>query len=61
MRIVVPVVVDMTDPQVAEYAADSGIGTRAKDVVASVRSYVLTAVQESPALAGTADVTLKGR
>jgi hypothetical protein len=49
MRIVVPVVVDMTDEQVESYASDYGLPlpVRAKDVVSSVRAEVLRAVKDS--------------
>lgn len=54
MRIVVPVVVEMTDEQVGWYAENYGlqrvnVRVPAKDVVADVREYVLSCVQESAA------------
>lgn len=74
MRIVVPVVIDMTDAQVADYAAEYGLPRKggrlmAKELVEDVRSYVLGCVQESAAFGevgdgrGTrgADVSLKER
>ena len=68
MRIVVPVVIDMTDEQVKVYADEYGLDVRgdgmpaAKDMVADVRSTVLTAIQGSPAFYESgASVTLKER
>ena len=71
MRIQIPLVIEMTDEQVAAYAAEYGLSlpVRAKDIVDDVRSYVLTAIQDSPAFGeigdgdGTrsADVSIKGR
>jgi hypothetical protein len=51
MRIQIPLVIEMTDEQVADYAREYGLSlpVRAKDIVDDVRSYVLTAVQDSPA------------
>jgi hypothetical protein len=72
MRIAIPLVIDMTDEQVEQYAAEYGLPAsngkvRARDVVDDVRSYVLTCVQDSAAFGETgtgdgtrgADVTIK--
>lgn len=64
MRIVVPVVVEMTDKQVAAYAEDCDlpVPVRAKDVVASVRRFVLNSTQTAFYHVGeTADVSIKER
>lgn len=60
MRIPVTLVIDMDDEQVRAYAAEYGLprdGGRlmAKEVVEDVRSYVLTAVQDSPAFGEIGD------
>ena len=64
MRIPVPLVIDMTDQQAADYAAEFGLGdggkVMAKDMVNDVRRYVLTALQGST-LGQFADVSIKGR
>lgn len=67
MKIQVPVVVEMTDEQVAMYAAGYGLprsGGRlyAREVVEDVQAHVLNLVQESAAFAGDgATVSIKGR
>lgn len=66
MRIVVPVVIEMSDTQVEDYAQANGLpsaGSRlyVPHVVEDVRSYVLTCIQDSAGLGeGAADVSLKG-
>jgi hypothetical protein len=60
MRIAVTLVIDMTDDQVKAYADGYGLprdGGRlyAREVVEDVRSYVLTAVQDSPAFGEIGD------
>jgi len=62
MRIQVPLVVEMTDEQVAQYAAERGLAAegksglpRARDVVKDVQSYVLTLVQDSAEFGETGD------
>lgn len=62
MRVQIPLVVEFTDEQLQDYAAENGLPhnggpLRAKDVVEDVRSYVLNAIQESV----RATVTIKGR
>jgi hypothetical protein len=62
VRIQVPIVIEMTDEQVKQYAAEHGLpadGGRlyAKEVVADVQSYVLTCIQDSAAFG--AEVTIK--
>lgn len=70
MRIQVPLVVEMTDEQVSQYAAERGLEAegghpRARVVVADVQSYVLAMVQDSASFGedgnGTrgADVSIK--
>ena len=55
IRIPVTLVIDMDDAQVENYADDNGLDrdvggkVRAKTMVDDVRSYVLTAVQDSAA------------
>jgi hypothetical protein len=44
MRIAVTLVIEMTDQQAADYAEYARISTRAKDVVADVRSFAAAAV-----------------
>ena len=75
IRIQVPLVIEMSAEQVAAYAAEYGLPReggplRARHIVEDVRSYVLTAVQDSPAFgeimhdgvgARGADVSIKGR
>lgn len=66
IRIPVTVVIEMDDDQQAEYVANVGLPfhdgpLRAKDVVESVRSYVLTRIAESDDLARVASVSIKGR
>lgn len=67
MRIAVTLVIEMTDEQVAEYAAEYGLPRgggklMAREVVGDVRSLVLTAVQDSAAFGyGGADVSIKER
>lgn len=63
MRIPIPLVVDMTDEQVAEWASlnqlpGAGSHVMAKDVGDDVRSHVLT-VLNSGILARFADITIK--
>ena len=73
IRVHLSLVIDMTGDQVAAYAAEYGLPhhdgpLRAKDIVNDVRSYVLTAIQDSAAFGeigrgdGTrgATVTIKG-
>jgi hypothetical protein len=66
MRIQIPVVVEMTDDQVAAYGLEFGLphdGTTklmARHVVEDVRSYVLTDLQGST-LGQFADISIKGR
>jgi hypothetical protein len=74
MRIAIPLVIEMTDEQVEQYAAEYGLPlpvsdgkVRARDVVDDVRSYVLTCIQDSTAFGETgvgdgtrgADVAIK--
>jgi len=64
IRVQVPLVIEMTPQQVAEYALDNGLPRaggplRAREVVADVQAYVLAAVQEASAFAG-ATVSIKG-
>jgi hypothetical protein len=66
MRIAITILIDMTDAQVADYAAEYGLPVRgsdrpmARDVVEDVRTQVLTAIQCSTAFGdGAADVSLK--
>lgn len=66
MRIVVPVVVELSDQQVTDYGSDLGMGAkpRAKDVVENIRGLVVEAVRaafEGSAYGSGADVTLKER
>lgn len=67
MRIVVPVVVEMTNEQVGMYAAEQGLARRGyvlhdSDVREDVRGLVLTATQGLfDGMAGGATVTLKER
>ena len=67
IRIPVTVIVEMDDDQQAEYVANTGLPfhegpLRAKDVVESVRSYILTRIVESDDFArGAASVSIKGR
>jgi len=54
MRIQIPLVVEMTDDQVRNYANEYGLPRKggrlmAKEIVEDVRSYVLTCVQDSAA------------
>jgi len=55
----------MTDEQVEQYAGDYGLEragngrVMAKTIVEDVRSYVLCAVQNSPAFLEGADVSIK--
>jgi hypothetical protein len=61
MRIAVPLVIEMNDEQLANYAKFNGLGEkpRAKDVVAEVRSYVLTCIQDAGDFTGgAADVSI---
>lgn len=60
MRIQIPLVIEMTDEQVAEYAAEQGLPhhtgpLRAKDIMEDVQAYVLTAIQDSAAFGETGD------
>jgi hypothetical protein len=61
MRIQIPIVVEMTDDQVREYADEYTLNdTSFKTIREDVRSYVLTCIQNSPAFAEIdADVTIK--
>ena len=65
MRIMIPIVVDMTDAQVKDYALEYGLPREggklmAKEVVDDVRSLVLTGVQSLGAFADDgADVSIK--
>ena len=63
MRIQIPIVVEMTDEQVKQYANEYGLtvdGTRilAKDIVKDVRENVLHSIQGY--FDDFADVTIKG-
>ena len=54
MRIQVPLVIEMTDEQVKQYAAEYGLPAQggqlyAREVVQNIRSYVLACVQDSAA------------
>lgn len=66
MKIVVPVVIEMTDEQVKAYADEHGIGKPGfrlytRDVVEDVRNLVLAATAGLfDGVAGGATVTLKG-
>ena len=60
MRIVVPLVVDMTDEQVRQYADEFGLPAKggrlyAREVVEDVQRYVLSCVQDSPAFGEVGD------
>ena len=60
MRVPVTLVIEMTDEQVSQYAAERGIPAGdgwqyAREVAADVRSYVLTVVQDSAVLGETGD------
>ena len=65
MRIPVTLVIEMTDEQAEQYAGDYGLEragngrVMAKTIVEDVRSYVLCAVQNSPAFLEGADVSIK--
>jgi hypothetical protein len=65
MRIQVPLVIEMTDEQVKEYAGFAGLPhhggpLRAKDVVDDVREHVLASVQALDDLCSVgADVSIK--
>jgi hypothetical protein len=67
IRIPVTVVIEMSDDQQASYVANVGLPfhdgpLRAKDVVESVRGYILTAVSESAEFGnGAVNVSIKGR
>jgi hypothetical protein len=67
MRILVPLVIEMTDEQVKEYVAECGLPhhdgpLRAKDIVEHVRGSVLYGIQEMADFGnGGADVSIKGR
>ena len=67
MRIMIPVVVEMSDEQVADDAAEYGLprqGGRlyARQVVEDVREYVISSLRECPAFyEGRADVSIKGK
>jgi hypothetical protein len=60
MQIQVPLVIDMTDEQVKQYADEYGLPAQggklyAREVVENVRSYVLTCIQDSAAFGETGD------
>lgn len=61
MRIQIPIVIDLTDSQVEQYADDYGLPRNsagkvmAKDMVDDVRRYVLTAIQDSAAFGEVGD------
>ena len=62
MRIQVPLVIDMTDEQVKQYADEYGLPALggklyAREIVANVQSYVLTCIQDSVAFGETGDGT----
>jgi hypothetical protein len=61
MRIQIPLVIEMTDEQVQEYANEYALDdTRAKTIVEDVRRLVLTGVQGLfNGIATAADVTIK--
>ena len=60
MRIQIPIVVEMTDGQVSDYAGEYGLDVRAKTIVEDVRSLVLTGVQGIfDGIATGATVTIK--
>jgi len=69
IRIQVPLVIDLDDEQEAAYAREYGLPRKggklmAREIVADVQSYVLTAIQDSAAFGETggqrgASVTLK--
>ena len=67
MRITIPVVIDLTDQQILDYADEYGLprnGGRlmAREVAEDVREYVLNALRQSPAFyEGRADVSIKER
>jgi hypothetical protein len=67
IRIPVTLVIELDDDQQAEYVATTGLPhhdgpLRAKDVVESVRSYILTRISESADLGdGAASVSIKER
>ncbi len=60
MRIQVPLVIEMTDEQVRQYADEFGLPAKggrlyAREVVEDVQRYVLTCVQDSAAFGETGD------
>jgi hypothetical protein len=60
IKIQIPIVIEMSDQQVEDYAREYGLPRqggelRAKEVVDDVRTYVLTAVQDSAAFGETGD------
>lgn len=68
MKTVVSLVIDMTDEQIADYAAEHQIPVQAngrprmKDIVEDVQSHVLALVQApQPGIGRHATVTLKNR
>lgn len=69
MRIMIPLVIEMSDEQVSAYGVKTGLGNkpRAKDMVDRVRANTLAAVSEYPLFAALpngskgADVSIKGR
>jgi hypothetical protein len=68
MRVVIPVVIDMTDAQVQDYADEYGLPLSnggkpyAREVVADVRAYVLNSLQQCPAFyEGRADISIRER
>lgn len=67
MRIQIPLVIEMTDEQVKDYAELAGLPhhggpLRAKDVVDDLRAHVLSSVQQlNDIVESGADVTIKER
>lgn len=62
MRIQVPLVIEMTDEQVRQYAGEYGLPAQggklyAREIVEKVQGYVLTCVQDSAAFRETGDGT----
>lgn len=60
MKVVIPVVVEMTDEQVAAYANEYGLtppgsGPYVREIAADIREYVLGCVQESAAFGEIGD------
>ncbi len=65
MRIQIPLVIEMTDEQVKEWASDNDLArteggkVMAKTIVEDMRSYVLTGIQGLLTATGYAEVSIK--